>query len=129
MSWTQDAGSAEPAVEAEHPTEPEATGPATNVWRLASKGWQLNTPDGLVIELTATERLILSCLFEAQRETVAYADILAQNGAEGALVKSIPLLAGTISRLRKKCDRKGVVLPILAYRGKGYRFAAEGVVG
>lgn len=96
---------------------------ASATWILTARGWSLRSPEGTTITLTATERMLMSSLFAAQRSVVSHEDLLTQHGYTIGNSKS-PLTV-TISRLKKKCSAGGVRLPILSCRSKGYRFDAS----
>lgn len=99
-----------------------------SAWRLSSKGWRLHTPDGAMVALTASERLLLRSLFAAQSRAVSHDELLAQQAQAGGRVQSIASLSNAISRLKKKCLREEAVLPVLSCRNVGYRFGEKCMV-
>lgn len=88
-------------------------------WRLEADGWRLLSPNGSVIALSLTERIILKCL-EGADHPVAKDVLIAE--LEQVLDDFDPSrLEMLIHRLRRKVESKaGQELPLSAVRRMGY---------
>lgn len=114
----RDSKSARPKSMARHTTELQMTSEEHAMWNLKGAGWQLISPTGVQIKLTNTERQLMERFFSAPGVTVPHEEfyqtsIRAQN------------VSTAISRLRRKCQARGLNLPIHADHGKGYVFAGQ----
>lgn len=98
-------------------------------WQLALNDWQIVTPNGITLRLSAREHLFLSLLVAAQGGTVTK-----QSLVESIYGKHLPdgdkRLEVLISRLRKKSrDVLGEMLPINTAHAVGYAFGALADIG
>ncbi len=95
---------------------------ASAIWRLQPSRWQLQAPDGTVLDLTHAEVLLLASLFEKPGQAVMRKDLLARMDKAETL-SSIRNLDNTASRLRRKVQAAcGLELPVRPSYGKGYTF-------
>ncbi len=93
-------------------------------WELRDQGWTLAAPNGVSLSLSANERLIVRALLDAAGRSVgreALGDELQVEGgaARASSARSIDVI---VSRLRRKAEQAGVVLPIRTVYGSGYLF-------
>ena len=101
-------------------------------WSLVENGWTLKGPEGQRVGLTVSERALLMTLFEAPGLSASYEELLAAvNHALGAGPEADrkTRVGVMVSRLRKKCLRQGVVLPIRSMQNQGYVFVPEAFSG
>jgi len=93
-------------------------------WRLATDDWNLVTPAGVVIALSAAERCVVRQLFAAGGAAVTREALI--GGWHGDDHEFDPhRLDMLIYRLRRKAKALGVpVLPLVTVRGAGYAFIA-----
>lgn len=96
-------------------------------WELRDQNWTLMAPSGIAISLSANERHIVRTLLEATGQAVARGelnkhldDAAGVNRASGT--RSIDVI---VSRLRRKAELAGVILPIRTVYGSGYLFADQ----
>ncbi|MFD4836228.1 response regulator transcription factor [Achromobacter sp. NPDC058515] len=110
-----------PATEAMSQAEETATGQ----WELRDQGWTLAAPSGTAISLSANERLIVRALLEVAGRAVGRDELGAGLQAEGGGVRasSSRSIDVIVSRLRRKAELAGVMLPIRTVYGSGYLFA------
>ncbi|KRC75080.1 Transcriptional regulatory protein OmpR [compost metagenome] len=104
---------------------PESTGAAQ--WELRDQGWTLAAPTGTTLSLSANERLIVRALLEVAGRTVgrdALGDELRVEGG-GARSSSVRSIDVIVSRLRRKAEQAGVLLPIRTVYGSGYLFTDQ----
>jgi len=91
-------------------------------WRLEGDGWSLGCPDGSVVPLTRTERVLIERLLLTPGQLVtreALADALAEGDFDSHRLDSL------VYRLRRKvADGCGVNLPLDAIHGEGYMLDA-----
>lgn len=93
-------------------------------WELRDQGWTLAAPSGVILSLSANERLIVRTLLDAAGKAVgreALGRELQVEGA-GARASSARSIDVIVSRLRRKAEQAGVVLPIRTVYGSGYLF-------
>lgn len=107
---------------------PEAAPRRRGGWVLTEYAWVLKDPLGVRVSLTSSERALLVALFDAPGlgatyEVLTAAVDLAQNlePTTGARTR----LGVLVSRLRSKCSRHDVDLPIRVMQNRGYMFAAQ----
>lgn len=98
-------------------------------WILAEYAWILQDPQGLRVRLTSSERAVLLVLFDAPDLSATHEVLLAavnqaRNLPPGAGLRT--RLSVLMSRLRSKCRRQGMDLPIRVIHNLGYMFAAQG---
>ena len=87
-------------------------------WRIDGDGWSLRCPDGHLVPLTRTERLLLERLLLARGRLVTR-EALAEALADGELDSH--RLDSLVYRLRRKvADGCGISLPLDAIHGEGY---------
>jgi len=89
-------------------------------WTLSSQGWRLTAPGGKTVRLTAKERELMAWFRKSpdlflSHDMIEDPDFQATFGNRG-------LLCTLISRLRQKCNRHGMTLPIRSRHRKGYLF-------
>jgi DNA-binding response OmpR family regulator len=100
---------------------PKATGPGA--WRLDSKRWRLESPEGKAFQLTHTEVLLLMALCEKPGQPVARETLLARLG-KPETISNLRNLDNAASRLRRKVQQVcGVELPVRPSYGRGYIFS------
>jgi len=91
-------------------------------WRLEADGWSLSCPDGSLVPLTRTERLVVERLLRTPGQLVtrdALADALDDVDFDSHRLDSL------VYRLRRKvADGCGVSLPLDAIHGEGYMLDA-----
>ncbi|WZB74146.1 winged helix-turn-helix domain-containing protein [Achromobacter insuavis] len=101
--------------------------PTLGQWELRDQGWTLAAPSGTTISLSANERLIVRSLLEVAGRAVGrneLGDELRQEGggARSSGTRSIDVI---VSRLRRKAEMAGLMLPIRTVYGSGYLFADQ----
>jgi DNA-binding response OmpR family regulator len=96
-------------------------------WSLEDQAWTLMCPARIRVGLTSSERGLLMALFESPNLSAPY-DALS---AAINMAQNVPLahnahtrLGVLVSRLRSKCRRHGVDLPIRVLPNFGYMFVA-----
>lgn len=104
------------------PAEPQDAG--SGRWELHDQGWTLAAPNGVTLSLSANERLIVRALLNVAGKAVdreALGNELQVEGgaARASSARSIDVI---VSRLRRKAEQAGVVLPIRTVYGSGYLF-------
>lgn len=90
-------------------------------WRLQANGWNLLSPMGHGIALTAGERSILLRLFESGGQVVAR-ERLITDLSENSHDFDPHRLDTLVYRLRRKVSAAGFELPLAAVYGEGYVF-------
>ncbi|MGY6273861.1 response regulator transcription factor [Achromobacter denitrificans] len=102
--------------------------PASNgQWELRDQGWTLAAPTGTTISLSANERLIVRSLLEVAGRAVGRSELgeglqIDGGSARASGSRSIDVI---VSRLRRKAELAGVILPIRTVYGSGYLFADQ----
>jgi len=97
-----------------------ADSPATLGWQLRHDGWELISPRGQVVVMTAGEQWILKTLAEKIGQPVSRAALI-EVGARDVDDFDPHRLEMAISRLRAKVRKStGEELPLKTVRGKGY---------
>jgi DNA-binding response OmpR family regulator len=93
-------------------------------WRLTGRDWQLVSPDGRTLKLTAREHRLLGLLIEAKGAVVPKRQLCAE--LFGPQIRlGDDRLEVMVSRLRKKGrDACGLALPIQTAHAEGYAFGA-----
>lgn len=110
------------------PVEVETAARQCGEWALTEYDWILQDPRGVRVSLTASERALLITLFDGPENSATHdALIAAVNQARDLPSGTGPRtrLGVLISRLRSKCRRRGMDLPIRVIHNKGYMFAAS----
>ncbi|WP_251865780.1 response regulator transcription factor [Achromobacter sp. Marseille-Q4962] len=107
---------------------PPAAGDADGTpgeWELRDQGWTLVAPSGATISLSSNERLIVRALFEVAGRAVGRSELAEELRVEGgaARASSARSIDVIISRLRRKAEMAGIILPIRTVYGSGYLFA------
>ena len=107
--------------------EPPGNSPANGQWELRDQGWTLAAPSGTTISLSANERLIVRSLLEVAGRAVGRSELGEELQVEGGTTRasgsrSIDVI---VSRLRRKAELAGVILPIRTVYGSGYLFADQ----
>jgi DNA-binding response OmpR family regulator len=94
-----------------------------SAWRLDETARRLQAPDGAVVDLSPTDVSVLTCLLEAQGETVGHEALALRLGLSHADEPN--LLHATLYRLRRRIERatSGGV-PLKAKSRVGYAFTA-----
>lgn len=108
--------------------QPEAEPRRRGGWALTEYAWVLNEPSGVRISLTTSERALLVTLFDSPELTATYAALAAAVDFTQSLdARSSPRrrLGVLVSRLRSKCSRQGVDLPIRVLQNQGYMFVVS----
>ena len=116
-----------PIVTGADSAEPVTPSGPSGSWELRDQNWTLMAPSGVAISLSANERHIVRTLLEATGQAVARAELnkhlddsSGANRASGS--RSIDVI---VSRLRRKAELAGVILPIRTVYGSGYLFADQ----
>ncbi|CAB3667938.1 response regulator transcription factor [Achromobacter pestifer] len=99
----------------------------TAQWELRDQGWTLVAPSGAAISLSANERLIVRSLLEVAGRAVGRSELGDELRVEGGGVRSSGSrsIDVIVSRLRRKAELAGVMLPIRTVYGSGYLFADQ----
>ncbi|KAG1437169.1 hypothetical protein G6F57_020362 [Rhizopus arrhizus] len=100
---------------------------ANGQWELRDQGWTLVAPSGAAISLSANERLIVRSLLEVAGRAVGRSELGDELRVEGGGVRSrgSRSIDVIVSRLRRKAELAGVMLPIRTVYGSGYLFADQ----
>lgn len=114
-----------PVWQAESPEELEAPVAGSGKWELRDQDWTLAAPSGALLSLSSNERMIVRVLLQAEGRAVSrnvLAEELAADGVSSRMAgaRSIDVV---ISRLRRKAELAGLILPIRTVYGSGYLFA------
>lgn len=96
-------------------------------WELRDQSWTLMSPSGVAISLSANERLVVRTLLDVTGRAVGRAELNQQleadsNAGRTGGARSIDVI---VSRLRRKAEVAGVILPIRTVYGSGYLFANQ----
>ena len=85
---------------------------------------QLITPQGIKVDLSLQENLLIQQLLKVPGQSVPRAQLIKTvlSKQQGAAERAGNHLGVVISRLRRKFQRNGVSLPISTVRSQGYRF-------
>lgn len=115
-----------PGRAAPQPEEEAANGHAGR-WELRDQSWTLVSPAGVAISLSANERMIVRTLLDAAGQAVSRAELNKNLDADALAARasgsrSIDVI---VSRLRRKAEQAGVILPIRTVYGNGYLFADQ----
>jgi len=94
-------------------------------WELRDQNWTLMSPAGVAISLSANERLVVQALLDVTGRAVGRAELNQRLEADSHVgrtggARSIDVI---VSRLRRKAELAGVILPIRTVYGSGYLFA------
>ncbi|MBV7485249.1 response regulator transcription factor [Bordetella sp. BOR01] len=105
--------------------EPEIAPEGAGRWELRDQSWTLVSPAGIAISLSANERLVVRTLLDVTGRAVGRAELNQQletdsNTGRTGGARSIDVI---VSRLRRKAELAGVILPIRTVYGSGYLFA------
>jgi two-component system OmpR family response regulator len=98
--------------------------PRAGVWRLVKCGRSLASPDGQLLPLTTSERVVVARLLAQPGLALHRTEFASQTWSDQEqkikpLPRSVDVL---ISRLRRKAETQGMYLPVLAVRRWGYMF-------
>lgn len=106
---------------------PSTVEAADGQWELRDQGWTLAAPTGTTISLSANERLIVRALLKVAGRAVGREELGAGLHAEGggARASSARSIDVIVSRLRRKAELAGIMLPIRTVYGSGYLFADQ----
>lgn len=97
---------------------------ADTSWRLQARYRRLDAPNGIGLDLTNAEALLLSALCETPGRTVTRESLLVSLKKQETQF-NLRNLDNTASRLRRKVQAEcGVELPLRSSYGQGYTFAA-----
>jgi len=97
-----------------------ATGEA---WVLKDQGWALESPGGVSVRLTSSERQFVMGLARQSDKAASHEQLLRAIGRKVSDDRTI--LGVLVSRLRRKVAKSGEELPIQSIHSRGYMFAAE----
>ncbi|HYG44449.1 MAG TPA: response regulator transcription factor [Bordetella sp.] len=116
-----------PGPPATAPEEPETAQENFSRWELRDQSWTLMSPAGIAISLSANERLVVRALLDVTGRAVGRAELNQQLQADSNVgrtggTRSIDVI---VSRLRRKAELAGVILPIRTVYGSGYLFADQ----
>ncbi len=104
---------------------PQAPTARTDIWRLHSRQWKLESPTGTAIDLTHAEQVLLGALFAQPGTAVERERLLALLGKPDTL-SNLRNLDNAASRLRRKVQLACKLdLPVRPSYGKGYTFNGE----
>ncbi len=94
-------------------------------WELRDQDWTLVAPGGEELSLSANERQIVRLLLGAAGGANGRAELARELAVEGPAVRSTGerSIDVIVSRLRRKAELAGLVLPIRTVYGSGYLFA------
>ena len=109
-------------------------------WKLVSRGWVLQAPEGACLPLTTAERALMLCLYKAPGHRGNHQELIRaiEATAEEGKTRDEPPEAGrsyagpaarrlsvVVSRLRRKCAEAGMPMPIRSLRRMGYELCIE----
>ncbi|WP_257385129.1 response regulator transcription factor [Tahibacter caeni] len=95
-------------------------------WALGADGWRLIAPNGVTVDLSATERMLLQLLF-AEANTTVQRETLIAALADDANAFDPHRLDMVMHRLRRKLAEAGMpALPLHTVRGVGYVLVPRG---
>ena len=97
-------------------------------WELRDLSWTLMSPSGVAISLSANERQIVRTLLDVAGRAVGRSELNQQldaGGAGGNRTSGSRSIDVIVSRLRRKAELAGVILPIRTVYGNGYLFADQ----
>jgi DNA-binding response OmpR family regulator len=97
-------------------------------WALQEKGWSLNSPRGIAVVLTTSERAVMLALLRAADRHVSRSELLRAIDGENASPagpQASRRLGVIVSRMRRKFQEHGLELPLQAVHGAGYMFTAQ----
>lgn len=101
-------------------------GEASPGWSMRERGWVLAGPGGCRVPLTAGERAFLETLLKAPGQRASHDDLTiavsVAYGVAGA-PRQVRQLGLLVSRMRRKCQDQGAILPLHSVHGWGYMFA------
>ncbi|AMG86642.2 response regulator transcription factor [Bordetella parapertussis] len=94
-------------------------------WELRDQDWTLVAPGGEELSLSANERQIVRLLLGAAGRAIGRAELASELAVDGPAVRSTGerSIDVIVSRLRRKAELAGLVLPIRTVYGSGYLFA------
>lgn len=102
---------------------------STNVWHLTDDDTLLISPEGVRLDLSFAERVLVAAMADRPGQTLSreficsLLDETLLQGDSGRLVPRAPQrVSMLVSRLRKKSARAGAALPLRVVRGSGYAF-------
>ncbi len=107
------------------PGAAHAAPPSKAIWRLRNQQWKLESPDGVFVDLTRVELIVLGALFDRPGEAVERDQLLSLLGKHDTL-SNLRNLDNSASRLRRKVQHAcEIELPLRSSYGKGYTFAGD----
>ena len=93
-----------------------------DVWRIDSRRWRLHVPNKTSVDLTQSEVMLLTALFEKPGQTIAREELLAHLDKPDSL-SNLRNLDNATSRIRRKVQEAcGMEFPLRTGYGKGYIF-------
>lgn len=105
---------------------------STNAWQLTDDDTLLISPDGIRLDLSFAERVLVAAMADRPGQTLSrefighLLDETLLQGDGGKLAPRAPQrVSMLVSRLRKKSMRAGAALPLRVVRGSGYAFVAS----
>ena len=96
--------------------------PQVPQWALVEGGWALTDGLGRHLRLTVSEQRLLGCLFRERGSTVERSVLVEAMGAD-VYDFNYAHLDTIVSRLRRRAQKSGMLLPLHAIRGLGFTFA------
>jgi len=116
-----------PGRASEEITQAESAPENAGRWELRDQNWTLVSPAGVAISLSANERLVVRTLLDVAGRAVGRAELNQELEADSNVgrsggARSIDVI---VSRLRRKAEMAGVILPIRTVYGSGYLFANQ----
>lgn len=100
---------------------------AAGKWELRDQGWTLLAPSGATLSLSANERLVVRALLDVAGRAVGREALGNELQVEGGAVRSSTArsIDVIVSRLRRKAEQAGLILPIRTVYGSGYLFTDQ----
>jgi len=104
----------------------------TGMWHLTDGDTLLISPDGVRLDLSFTERVLIAAMADRPGQTLSrefIGSLLDESLLQGDNGKTVPRapqrVSMLVSRLRKKSAKAGAMLPLRVVRGSGYAFVAS----
>jgi two-component system OmpR family response regulator len=102
------------------------------VWYLADEDTLLISPEGVRLDLSFTERILIAAMANRPGQTLSREfignlldeSLLQRDAGDRAVPRAPQRVSMLVSRLRKKSARAGATLPLRVVRGSGYAFVA-----
>ncbi|MGO3870780.1 MAG: DNA-binding response regulator [Alcaligenes sp.] len=102
----------------------------TQEWVLDQEGWTLISPVGISFGLTSTERAFIGRLLREEDRRASHYELMRAVASKTDVITNPPgalhinRLGVLVSRMRRKFNQGGTILPIRSIHNWGYMFAA-----